>query len=43
MSAWTSDHRLMLGQMKVDSKSHEIKAIKSVTGIARYQWLYYRH
>lgn len=27
VSAWASDHRLMLGQMKVDSKSNEIKAI----------------
>ncbi len=27
VSAWASNHRLMLGQMKVDSKSNEIKAI----------------
>ena len=35
VSAWASTHRLMLGQMKVDSKSNEIEAIKSVTRIAR--------
>ena len=27
VSAWASEHRLMLGQMKVDSKSNEITAI----------------
>ncbi len=30
VSAWVSDHRLMLGQMKVDSKSNEIKAIPAL-------------
>ncbi len=30
VSAWASDHRLMLGQMKVDSKSNEIKAIPAL-------------
>lgn len=30
VSAWVSEHRLMLGQMKVDSKSNEIKAIPAL-------------
>lgn len=30
VSAWASNHRLMLGQMKVDSKSNEIKAIPAL-------------
>ncbi len=30
VSAWASTHRLMLGQMKVDSKSNEIKAIPAL-------------
>ena len=30
VSAWASEHRLMLGQMKVDDKSNEIKAIPAL-------------
>ena len=30
VSAWASEHRLMLGQMKVDNKSNEIKAIPAL-------------
>jgi len=30
VSAWSSEHRLMLGQMKVDDKSNEIKAIPAL-------------
>jgi len=30
VSAWASEHRLMLGQVKVDSKSNEITAIPAL-------------
>ena len=30
VSAWASNHRLMLGQMKVENKSNEIKAIPAL-------------
>lgn len=30
VSAWASEHRLMLGQVKVDSKTNEIKAIPAL-------------
>jgi len=30
VSAWASEHRLMLGQMKVDKKSNEITAIPAL-------------
>lgn len=36
VSAWSSSHRLVLGQTAVDQKSNEIKAIESATGTIRF-------
>jgi len=39
MSAWATENRLVLGQVKVDKKSNEITAIPELAKV-RVIWLY---
>ena len=41
VSAWSTQNRMMLGLVKVEEKSNEIKAIPVLRLVARHQWSYH--
>ena len=43
VSAWASEHRLMLAQVKVEDKSNEITAIPALLKLLDRAWLHHYH